>query len=103
MAKRQPTSHWIIRGYESAEKIYERKVKAGVFSERRIEILLMALSAKQLTFDEIVGACAKKKTKLRNELLTVQRETTRYMLWCGKGRYFTAEIAQQKRIKVRKA
>jgi hypothetical protein len=53
----------------------------------------MALS---VTFDEILGAYARKKTKVSNELLAVHRETTRYLFWCGQGRYFTAEIAEHK-------
>jgi hypothetical protein len=94
--KRPPQQHWVITGYESTRKIYERKVKAGIFNEKQTERLLMALSAKDLTFDEILGACAKKKTKISNGLLTVHRETARYLFWCGQNRYFTAEIAEHK-------
>jgi hypothetical protein len=94
--KRPPQLHLVIKGYESTKKIYERKVKAGLFNEQQIERLLMALCAKDLTFDEILGACAKKKTKLSNDLLAVHRETSRYMFWCGQNRYFTAEIAEHK-------
>jgi hypothetical protein len=94
--KRAPQQHWIIRGYESTKKIYERQVKEGVFSERQIEALLMALAAKDLSDDEILGAYAKKHTSISNDLLAVHRETTRYMFWCGQNRYFTAEIAEHK-------
>jgi hypothetical protein len=95
-ATRLPQQHWIITGYESTRKIYERKVKAGFFNEQQIQSLLMALCATDLTFDEILGAYAKRKTKLSNHLLEVHRETSRYMFWCGQNRYFTAEIAEHK-------
>ena len=94
--KKAPQQHWVITGYESTRKIYERKVKAGLFNEKQIERLLMALSAKGLTFDEILGACAKKKTKMSNGLLAVHRESSCYLFWCGQNRYFTAEIAEHK-------
>lgn len=94
--KRAPQLHWLITGYESTKKIYEQRVEAGLFSEQQIKALLMALAATDLTFDEILGAYAKKKTKLSNNLLVVNRETTRYMFWCGQNRYFTAEIAEHK-------
>ena len=61
-----------------------------------IESLLMALSARYLTFDEVLGAYAKKKTKDRNNLLAVHRETRRYMCWCGQNPYSTAEIAEDR-------
>jgi hypothetical protein len=94
--KRLPQLHWVITGYESTNKIYERTVKAGLFNEEQIKNLLMALCATDLTFDEILGAYAKKKTKLSNNLLAVNRESSRYMFWCGQNRYFAAEIAEHK-------
>lgn len=96
MAKRCPRQHWLIRGYDSSKTIYEKQVEEGLFSEQQIQLLLMTLAASELNFDEILGACAKKKTKLHNGLLVVHRETTRYLFWCGNSRYFTAEIAEHK-------
>lgn len=85
-----PQQHWVITGYESTKKIYEQRVEAGLFNEGQIEALLMALAATDLNFGEILGAYARKRTKLSNNLLTVHRETTRYMFWCGQNRYFAA-------------
>ena len=46
-------------------KIYERKVKLSYLSQNQIQALLKALVAKAgLDFNEIVGAYAKKGTKI---------------------------------------
>jgi hypothetical protein len=97
--RRSQPIHWLIRGYEGTDKIYERKVGAGVFGGRQIEMLLMALAAKHLTFDEILGACAKKNTKLHNKLLAVHRESSFHMLSCGQDQFFTAEIAERQELR----
>ncbi len=55
--------HWHIEGHDSFEKIYDKKVKLGCFSENQIKDLVKALTAKAaFNFDEIVGAYAKKTT-----------------------------------------
>jgi hypothetical protein len=56
--------------------------------------LLKALAATALTYDEILGAYAKDRTRIHNELLAMHRDSTRYLFWCGQSRYFTAEIAE---------
>ena len=59
--------YWQIEGYDGLTKFYDQKVKVGCFSENQIKNLLMALAAKAgLNFDEIVGAYAKKRTKIWN-------------------------------------
>lgn len=91
--------HWLIRGYESTKKIFERKVKYGVFSEQQIQTLLMVLAGTDLNFDEILGACARKGTKIHTDLLKVEHEASQsvYIYTCGRGnRYFIAEIAERK-------
>ena len=56
--------YWHIKEYEGTTEIFDIKVKVGCFTEKQIQSLLMALTAKAgLNFDEIVGAYAKKKTK----------------------------------------
>jgi hypothetical protein len=57
--------YWYIEGYDSLNKIYERKVKLSYLSQNQIQALLKALVAKAgLDFNEIVGAYAKKGTKI---------------------------------------
>jgi hypothetical protein len=85
--------YWHIEGYESTTKIYDRKVKVGFFSENQIRNLLKALAAKAgLTFDEIVGAYAKKKTMIFNDLLSIQKEGPHPVYMCGDNPSFIARV-----------
>jgi len=69
-----PKTHWLIRGYDSMRLIFEREVKAGQLSEEEVKALLRTLAAKAgLSFDEIVGAYAKRRTGIANDLLFVQK------------------------------
>ncbi len=85
--------HWHIEGYDSLTKIYDRKVKVGSFSEKQIQDLLKALSAKaSLSFDEIVGAYAKKRTKIANELLSIRKDGPCPVYTCGDNPHFIARV-----------
>jgi hypothetical protein len=86
--------YWHIEGYDSLNKIYDRKIKAGYFSEKQIQTLLMALAARAgLNFDEIVSAYAKKGTKIANELLSVQKDGPYPITYsCGSNPHFIARI-----------
>lgn len=84
---------WLIEGYEDLTKIYDRKVKLGCFSDKQIKTLLKALTAKAgLSYDEIVGAYAKKKTNIANELLFVKKDVLHPVYTCGDGPYFIAQV-----------
>jgi hypothetical protein len=53
----------------------------------------MILTAKAgLSFDEIVGACAKRRTKIANEHLQVQRDGPYPVFMCGSNPHFIASI-----------
>jgi hypothetical protein len=86
--------YWHIEGYDSSTKIYDRKVRFGYFSENQIQNLLKALSAKagDLSLDEIVGAYAKKKTKIAIELLSVQKNGPYPVYRCGSNPHFIARL-----------
>jgi len=89
-------AYWHIEGYDNLAKIYEKNVKAGYFSDRQIQTLLMALAAKAgLDFDEIVGAHAKKGTKIKNNLLSVQKDGPYPKYSCGDNPYFTARVIRE--------
>lgn len=88
--------YWLIEGYDSMEKIYEKKIKAGIFSEKQLEDLIKALVATAgLNFDEIVGAYAKKNSRVRNELLSVQKSSKPYTITCGSNPHFIARIVDE--------
>ena len=85
------TTHWLIQGYDSQTKIYERRVNIGQLTDRQVEAMLMTLVARAaLTFDEIVGAYAKKRTRISNRLLVVNRDGPNRTFMCGENPFFTA-------------
>ena len=84
---------WHIVGYDSTEKIFEKKVKMGWFSENQIEQILRALTARAgLDFEEIVGAYAKRGAKVSNELPHVHRDFQNGTLMCGTNPHFIAKV-----------
>ena len=88
-------SYWLIRGYDGSVLIYETKIDIGQITENQIKALLMALAAKAgLTYDEIVGAYAKKSAKIRNELLCVKKDGSHPTFTCGTNPHFVAAIAE---------
>jgi hypothetical protein len=84
---------WLIRGYDSTNRIYEKRVDVGQFTEDQIIALLKALAAKTgLGFDEIVGAYAKRRARIANNLPEVQREGPHTVFTCGSNPHFIASI-----------
>lgn len=84
---------WLIKGYDGSSVIYERRVDVGQLTQDQVKALLMALTAKAgLTFDEIVGAYAKRRTKAANNLLRVQREGPYSIFMCGSDPHFIASL-----------
>ena len=87
--------YWVIRGYDG-DKIFEKKVGIGQFTDGQIRHLLQALAAKEcLNFSEIVGAYAKRGTKISNDLLTVHRDFKYSTYRCGDGPTFTASVVDE--------
>jgi len=87
---------WKIEGYDSLTKIYEKELTAGCCSEKQIQAVLQSLVAKAgLDFDEIVGAYAKRKTRIANDLLLVQRDGPYLRFMCGDNPYFTARVIEK--------
>ncbi len=86
---------WLIRGYDSSVPIYETRIDVGQITENQIKALLMALAAKAgLTYDEIVGAYAKKRTRIHNELLCVKKDGQHPTFTCGTNPHFVAANAE---------
>ena len=70
------------------------KVGIGQFTSDQIDYLLKALAAKAgLTYSEIVGAYATRRTKIANDLLAVHADYP--MVMCGTNPYFTATIVDE--------
>jgi hypothetical protein len=87
------SKQWLIEGYDGFTLIYERRVDIGQLTQDQVKALLMALTAKAgLTFDEILGAYAKRRTKIANDLLQVHREGPYTIFTCGVGPHFRASV-----------
>jgi len=48
-----------------------------------------------MNIDEIVGAYAKRKTRIANNLLDVHKDRRCYQFMCGINPYFTARIIEK--------
>jgi hypothetical protein len=86
--------HWRIEGYDSLTKIYDEEVEVSCFSEKQIQALLMALAAKAgLEFPEIVGAYARRHSRIANNFLSVRKEGRPYPVFsCGDNPHFIARV-----------
>jgi hypothetical protein len=67
--------YWRIRGYnDSSDLIFDRMIPYGSISSTQLTELLKCLAAKaRLSYDEIIGAYVKRRTRLANDLLDVQQ------------------------------
>lgn len=84
---------WRLEGYDGERLIFEMMVPLGVFTDGQMRDLLRALTAKaSLTNEEIVGAYAKRKTKIANDLLEVLRDTRYPTFLCGVNPHFVASV-----------
>lgn len=64
------TRYWLIRGFDSNKLIFEAKISTGQISRDKLEQLLKALAGKAgLSFEEMVAAYAKRRTRVANSLL----------------------------------
>jgi hypothetical protein len=89
-----PGLHWLIRGYDSTTLMFEKRVKFSHFSREQIRRVLQSLAARAgLGFDEIIGAHARRRTKIANDLLKVTRDGHSYM--CGLNPHFIATVADE--------
>jgi hypothetical protein len=85
--------YWLIEGYDSFTKLFEKKVDIGQFTDGQLRQLLRALVAKRLDDCEIVGAYAKRGTRIANNILDVHHDYPPYM--CGCNPCFTARIVDE--------
>ncbi len=85
--------YWSIEGFDSTERIFHVTVPAASYSEKQIQLLLQMLAAKDgLTYQEIVGAVARRGTKIANDLLEVHHEKPYPQYSCGENPYFHARV-----------
>jgi hypothetical protein len=88
--------YWRICGYDNSTLIFEKTVALGQFTEEQMKDLLRVLTAKAgLQYAEIVGAYAKRGTKIANHLLEVHKELAYPTLNCGVGPHFAAAVVDE--------
>ena len=91
MGKPISNLYWRIQGFDGLKSIFKTRVKLGQFTKDQIKDLLRALTAKAgLTFTEIVGAYATRRTKIANDLLRVHKDSAHYTYMCGSNPHFAA-------------
>ena len=87
---------WRIRGYDSLTLIYDQSVPTGQMTEGNMKELLRVLVAKDLMPLELIGAYAKRRTRISNRLLEIQKENQpekqRTLYTCGQNPYYTADV-----------
>ena len=88
---------WMIQGWDGSRKIFEAEVNVNKLGPNQIKSLLRTLTAKGgLTFDEILGAHLKKRTKGSTEHLHVNVDPQHHELTCGSNPHFVARVVKLK-------
>ena len=69
---------WLIEGYESTQRIYDRLIPEGQipYDDSMIK-LLKRLASKYLSEDEIINASRRSNSKFKSNLLDVQKHTSK--------------------------
>jgi hypothetical protein len=85
---------WRIQGYDSSTLIFEERFPVSQMSTAQVIELLRALASRHLTSSEIVGAYARRGTRIANDLVQVhkdrQDEKRRMVFMCGSNPYYVA-------------
>jgi hypothetical protein len=85
--------YWRIVGYDSTQRIFKTRVELGQFTDSQIKEVLRALVAKAgLTNEEMVGAYARRGTKIANSLLSVRYDFWHRTYECGDTVNFAASV-----------
>jgi len=85
---------WRIRGYDSTTEIFDQNVPIGQMTENCMKELLRALVARDLSPREVIGAYAKRGTRISNGLLEIHKENQpekrRTIYTCGHNPHYVA-------------
>ena len=92
----EPKRYWRIRGYDRATPIFDQSIPIGQITNGNMEELLRVLVAKGLSPRELIGAYAKRGTKIHNGFLEIHKENQpekrRTLYTCGHNPHFVAFI-----------
>jgi hypothetical protein len=85
--------YWRIQGYDGSAHIFETKLEIGQITYDQLKQMLKTLTAQAaLDYNEIVGAHAKRRTKIANDLLAIHREPASATFSCGTHTHFVASV-----------
>ena len=88
---------WRIRGHEKLDTVFDMTVPTGCLTHEQLKDLLRCLSAKaNASFEDIVGAYVKRKTKLAHEFLEPQSSFPETGYWCAGDVQFVAILVDEK-------
>jgi hypothetical protein len=94
--QKEPKRCWRIRGYDSLTPIFDQSVSVGQMTEGNMKELLRVLVAKDLSPHELIGAYAKRGTRISNALLEIRKENLpekrRTIYTCGNNPWYTADV-----------
>ena len=95
--KRENTKkYWCIRGFDSTQMIFEKFVPLACFSRTQIEAVLKALTARaSLSYEEIVGAYARRGRKESNDLLEIRKDPLQPQIFSVINPHFIANIVDE--------
>jgi hypothetical protein len=88
--------YWRIRDYKSLEEFFDTMIPLGSITAEQIKELLKCLAAKDgLTYNEIIGGYVKRKAKLANVHLDVQKNGPYPEYSCGACPTFIAIVVDK--------
>ena len=87
----------LLRGYDGLDLIWASElIPVGVLTETKVQEALRVLAASgSLSYEEIVGAHLKRKTKRANDLLQVKKNGPFPEYACGANPHFTAIVVDK--------
>jgi hypothetical protein len=88
--------YWRIRGYKKFDTIVDITIPFGNLMERNLQELLKCFAAKEtLSYEEIVGAYVKRKTRRAHDILHVQKNGPYPEYNCGNDPSFVAIVVDE--------
>jgi hypothetical protein len=91
---KEPKRCWRIRGYHSTTLIFDQSIPIGQITNGSVMELIRVLVAKNLSPRELMGAYARRGTKIHNGFLEIhkeiQEEKRRMLYTCGNDPHYIA-------------
>lgn len=87
---------WRIRGHKGLDTFFDVMIPTGCLTEDKLKEFLKCLSAKEgLSYVEIIGVYAKRKTRFAHDILHIQKNGPYPEYSCGNDPSFVAIIVDE--------